>query len=143
MLLRHPHRLCGRHLGPDPIAEQLPRHADRLVGPGEREQLVVALRERETLAVACRRLLELALHHQRPRQPERARHARIVAAVDEDVVAVLTGNLMKDPSYSIDYHTGTLRLDEGGGSQVIEARFANRPVRAPADKDMIKKVLGV
>jgi threonine synthase len=62
---------------------------------------------------------------------------------EEDVVAVLTGNLMKDPSYSIEYHTGALRLDEGGSSQVIEARFANRPVRVPADKDEIKKVLRV
>jgi len=62
---------------------------------------------------------------------------------EEDVVAVLTGNLMKDPSYSIGYHTGTLKLDEGDGPQMIESRFANRPVRVPADKDRIKEVLQV
>jgi threonine synthase len=61
---------------------------------------------------------------------------------EEDVVAVLTGNLMKDPSYSIGYHTGTLKL-EGDVPQMIESRFANRPVRVPADKDRIKEVLRV
>jgi threonine synthase len=62
---------------------------------------------------------------------------------EEDVVAVLTGNLMKDPSYSIGYHTATLKLDEGDGPQMIESRFANRPVRVPADKDRIKEVMRV
>ncbi|HWP43799.1 MAG TPA: threonine synthase [Blastocatellia bacterium] len=62
-----------------------------------------------------------------------------VIEASADVVAVLTGNMMKDSAYSIDYHTGKLRLDD----QIIEARFANRPARAPAEKNQLKKVLRV
>ncbi|HSE98111.1 MAG TPA: threonine synthase, partial [Blastocatellia bacterium] len=60
-----------------------------------------------------------------------------------DVVAVLTGNLMKDPAYSIGYHTGDLGLEDGGAQKLIKARFANRPVRVPADRNRIKAVLKV
>ncbi|HXG63483.1 MAG TPA: threonine synthase [Blastocatellia bacterium] len=60
-----------------------------------------------------------------------------VMARDVDVVAVLTGNLMKDPAYSIGYHTDTLTLDE----RKIAGRFANRPIRVAANKDEIRRKL--
>jgi threonine synthase len=57
---------------------------------------------------------------------------------DEDVVAVLTGNLLKDPDYIYGYHTGTLK-DPGG--KPIEATFGNRPIVVPNDADQIARVL--
>ena len=60
-----------------------------------------------------------------------------------DVVAVLTGNLMKDSSYTINYHTNGLALEEGGARRLIEGRFANRPLRVAADKrEIVKAVAG-
>jgi len=57
---------------------------------------------------------------------------------DEDVVAVLTGNVLKDPDYIYRYHTGELQDPDGGK---IDARLANRPVVAPNDADAIAKML--
>ena len=56
----------------------------------------------------------------------------------DDVIAVLTGNLLKDPDYIYRYHTGQLQDPEG---RLLESRFANRPVTAPNDADAIAKIL--
>ena len=55
-----------------------------------------------------------------------------------DVVAVLTGNLLKDPDYIYRYHTGQLEAPRG---RVIEPRFANRPVVVPNDAERIASLL--
>jgi threonine synthase len=57
---------------------------------------------------------------------------------DEDVVAVLTGNVLKDPDYIYRYHTGQLKDPDGNA---LESRFANRPVVAPNDADQIARIL--
>ncbi len=57
---------------------------------------------------------------------------------DEDVVAVLTGNVLKDPDYIYRYHTGELKDPDG---RKIDARLANRPVVVPNDADAIAKML--
>ena len=57
---------------------------------------------------------------------------------DEDVIAVLTGNLLKDPDYVYRYHTGQLKT--AGGIR-IQGRFENRPVIAPNDPDAIAALL--
>ena len=57
---------------------------------------------------------------------------------DADVVAVLTGNVLKDPDYIYQYHTGQLKDPEG---KLIEARFGNQPVVVPNDPDAISKIL--
>lgn len=62
-------------------------------------------------------------------------------AKDAEVVAILTGNLMKDSGYTISYHTEKLALETDGGRQEIKSNFANRPVRVEADKEKIKKLL--
>jgi threonine synthase len=62
-----------------------------------------------------------------------------IISKSQSVVAVLTGNLLKDPSYTIGYHMEKLALGDGE----IRGRFLNRPVRSAADKDAIKKVLGI
>jgi threonine synthase len=59
----------------------------------------------------------------------------------DNVIAVLTGNLLKDPTYTIDYHTGKLQRESEGVRQEIKGGFANRPVRVSADKEEIKRLL--
>jgi len=53
---------------------------------------------------------------------------------DARVVAVLTGNLLKDPDYIYNYHTARLRTP---GGEPIASTFANQPVVAPNDPDRI------
>lgn len=59
----------------------------------------------------------------------------------DSVVGVLTGNLMKDPNYSVSYHTGTLAFEEDGQTTEIRGNFANRPVNVAADKSEIMRLL--
>jgi threonine synthase len=58
-----------------------------------------------------------------------------------DVVCVLTGNLLKDPDYTIAYHTGKLAFEKDGKQTVVHGTMTNRPVRVAADKDAIKRAL--
>jgi threonine synthase len=55
-----------------------------------------------------------------------------------DVVAVLTGNLLKDPDYIFRYHTGTL---EAPGGEKIRATFGNRSVVVPNDAERIARMV--
>ena len=64
-------------------------------------------------------------------------HARVIRP-DQDVVAVLTGNVLKDPDYIYQYHTGQLKDPEG---RLIEPRFGNQPIVAPNNLDAIAKIL--
>jgi threonine synthase len=56
-----------------------------------------------------------------------------------DVVAVLTGNLLKDPDYVYRYHTGKL---EAPGGVPIRSTFANQSVVVPNDPQRIAELLG-
>jgi threonine synthase len=56
---------------------------------------------------------------------------------DADVVAVLTGNVLKDPDYIYRYHTGQLTAHSGA----ISSTFGNRPVVVPNDPDRIAALL--
>jgi threonine synthase len=58
---------------------------------------------------------------------------------DADVVAVLTGNVLKDPDYIYRYHTGEL---EGPGGERIAPTFGNRPLVVPNDRRRIAELLG-
>ena len=61
----------------------------------------------------------------------------------EEVVAVLTGHVLKDTDYAIDYHRGALRTHGAGedhdtkdhdtAEQTIHSTFANAPVQVKAD----------
>lgn len=62
-----------------------------------------------------------------------------VVAHDADVVAVLTGNVLKDPDYIYRYHTGAL---EAPGGVHIAPNFGNRPIVVPNDPDVIAKQIG-
>lgn len=59
-------------------------------------------------------------------------------APGEDVVGVLTGNVLKDPDYIYRYHTGQLKSPDG---QTLRPAFANQPVVAPNDADRIAELL--
>ncbi len=58
---------------------------------------------------------------------------------DDDVVAVLTGNVLKDPDYIYRYHTG--QLDAPGGKR-IQPNFGNSPQVVPNDPEQIAALLG-
>lgn len=58
---------------------------------------------------------------------------------DAEVVAVLTGNVLKDPDYIFKYHTGQLTAP---GGEKIEPAFGNRPVVVPNDRGHIARLLG-
>ena len=55
-----------------------------------------------------------------------------------DVVAVLTGNVMKDPDYIYKYHTGHLEAPDGSK---IASTFGNRAIVVPNDADKIAALL--
>ena len=57
---------------------------------------------------------------------------------DGDVVAVLTGNVLKDPDFIYRYHTGQLTAPNG---QTIPGRFANHPAVVPNDPEAIEEIL--
>jgi threonine synthase len=57
---------------------------------------------------------------------------------DADVIAVLTGNVLKDPDYIYGYHTGELRAP---GGEPIQSTFGNRPVLVPNDPEKIGAML--
>ncbi len=56
----------------------------------------------------------------------------------DDVIAVLTGNLLKDPDYIYRYHTGQLQAP---GGKPIEATYGNQPVVVPNDADRIAQMV--
>ena len=58
----------------------------------------------------------------------------------DHVVGILTGNVMKDPTYAINYHTDNLQAEDG---VAINSTFANRSARVAATKDAIRKHLGL
>jgi threonine synthase len=57
---------------------------------------------------------------------------------DADVVAVLTGNVLKDPDYIHRYHTGVLSTNSG---MKIMPTFGNPPVVLPNDSEKIIDLL--
>ena len=61
-----------------------------------------------------------------------------VIARDADVVAVLTGNLLKDPDYIYKYHTGQLTAPDG---EKLKSTFGNQPVVVPNDAEEIARRL--
>ena len=65
------------------------------------------------------------------------KEAGIVKA-DADIVAVLTGNVLKDPDYIYRYHTG--KLDAPTGER-LKSTFGNEPTVVPNDADKIASLI--
>ncbi len=61
-----------------------------------------------------------------------------VISQNADVVAVLTGNLLKDPDYIYRYHTGQLQAPSG---IMIHSTYGNQPTVVPNDPDKIAALL--
>jgi threonine synthase len=59
----------------------------------------------------------------------------------QEVVAVLTGHVLKDPDYVSHYHRGTLCIDSPNGPQPIVGAFRNIPQRVAANKAAVLKTL--
>ncbi|MCU1268197.1 MAG: L-threonine synthase [Acidobacteria bacterium] len=60
----------------------------------------------------------------------------------ESVVAVLTGHILKDPDYVMNYHRETLDFEDSSGERKgIHGTFANQPIRVKADIQSIMQVL--
>lgn len=57
---------------------------------------------------------------------------------DAHVVAVLTGNVLKDPDYIYRYHTGQLQGPDG---RQLHSTFGNQPIVVPNDADRISALL--
>ena len=57
---------------------------------------------------------------------------------DADVVAVLTGNVLKDPDYIYKYHTGQLKTPSG---VAIAPNHGNAPIVMPNDAERIARFL--
>jgi len=57
---------------------------------------------------------------------------------DADVVAILTGNVLKDPDYIYRYHTGQLQAPNGSA---IASTFGNKPILAPNNAERITELL--
>ncbi|MFN7992267.1 MAG: threonine synthase [Bryobacteraceae bacterium] len=55
-----------------------------------------------------------------------------------DIVAVLTGNVLKDPDYIYRYHTGQLETPAG---VPLQSTFGNKPIVVPNDPDRIAQLL--
>ncbi len=60
---------------------------------------------------------------------------------EEEVFAVLTGHVLKDPDYVNHYHRGTLSIDSGQGPQPVHGAFRNAPRRVAATKTAVLKIL--
>jgi threonine synthase len=61
-----------------------------------------------------------------------------VIAREADVVAVLTGNVLKDPDYIFKYHTRQLKAPDGSP---IRSTFGNEPIVVPNDPERISAML--
>ena len=57
---------------------------------------------------------------------------------DADVVAVLTGHVLKDPDYIFKYHTGQLKAPDGS---LLTSTFGNGPTLVPNDAEQIAALL--
>jgi len=60
-----------------------------------------------------------------------------VVGPDQDVVAILTGHLLKDPDYILRYHAGELEC----GGRPLESRLANRPRIVAAEAAALEAAL--
>jgi threonine synthase len=61
-----------------------------------------------------------------------------VISASSEVVAVLTGNVLKDPNYIHEYHTGVLKAPSGA---LIRSTFGNPPTVLPNDANTISNFL--
>lgn len=60
----------------------------------------------------------------------------------EDLIAILTGHVLKDPDYTVNYHRGTLSCTlPDGGKLGIHSNFANSFLQVPSSKEALLRAL--
>jgi threonine synthase len=66
----------------------------------------------------------------------------------EQVVGILTGHVLKDPDFTVDFHQNQLFLDSkrkpcppAGAIRIPSGKLANKPIRVKADKKEILKLI--
>ncbi|MFN7944058.1 MAG: threonine synthase [Blastocatellia bacterium] len=63
---------------------------------------------------------------------------------DEDVIAILTGHVLKDPDYVVSYHRGELSFTDKSGRKVLLAsNYSSCWLQVAAQKDAIVSALGL
>jgi threonine synthase len=63
---------------------------------------------------------------------------------DEDVLAILTGHVLKDPDYTVNYHRGALSFTDKSGNKVaLASNFSSRWLQVAAEREAIAKSLGL
>ncbi|MFQ3582048.1 MAG: threonine synthase [Chloracidobacterium sp.] len=66
---------------------------------------------------------------------------------EEDVVAILTGSALKDPDFTVQYHTGQLFTDAERETHLAYAEghlmstFANAPRQVPGKPDVLRQII--
>ena len=62
----------------------------------------------------------------------------------EDIVAILTGHVLKDPDYVVSYHRGELGFtDKQGEKHLLAANFASQWMQVAAERSAIEKALAL
>jgi threonine synthase len=62
----------------------------------------------------------------------------------EDIVAILTGHVLKDPDYVVNYHRSELRFtDKKGHEHLLASPFASQWLQVAAERSAIEKVLAL
>lgn len=62
---------------------------------------------------------------------------------EEDVLAILTGHVLKDPDYTVNYHRGSLSYTDKSGEKIqLQSNYANAFTQVPADREAILRALG-
>jgi threonine synthase len=62
---------------------------------------------------------------------------------NEDILAILTGHVLKDPDYTDNYHRGTLGFTDNCGQKIpLSSNYSNSFVQVPAEREPILKALG-
>lgn len=62
----------------------------------------------------------------------------------EDIVAILTGHVLKDPDYVVNYHRGELSFtDKQGERHLLAANFASQWMQVAAERSAIEKALSL
>jgi threonine synthase len=61
---------------------------------------------------------------------------------DEEVVAILTGHVLKDPDYVVNYHRGQLGYtDKEGETHLLQPNYANQWLQVAAEQSAIEEAL--
>lgn len=60
----------------------------------------------------------------------------------ENIVAILTGHVLKDPDYVVNYHRGELSYtDKLGENHLLESKFASQWIQVAAERSAIEEAL--